>query len=132
MVPKKGVSSMVWNFYVVGVGLHPANIATSVQHCFYDNMASRLRTTSYQRWNNVVYVNVETFCISTLNWTTLDNIKTTLSFSTSILTTFGNVETTLRIWEFEKKVKPRFKNKITFFSFKEYAGLKMFLNFFPF
>ena len=76
--------------------------------------------------------NVETtLCFSTLNWTTLDNVETTLSFSTSIFTTLGNVETTLRIWPFEKK-KPRFKSKIIFLSFKEYAGLKIFFNFSPF
>ena len=70
-------------------------------------------------------INVETtLCFSTLNWTTLDNVETTLSFSTSIFTTLGNVETTLQIWLFEKKLKPRFKNKIIFLSFKEYAELK--------
>ena len=75
--------------------------------------------------------NVETtLCFSTLNWTTLDNVETTLSFSTSIFTTLGNVETTLRIWPFQKKTnKPRFKSKIIFLRFKEYAGLKIFFNF---
>ena len=48
------------------------------------------------------WYDVATLCISTLNWTTLDNVETTLSFSTSIFTTLGNVETTLRIWPFEK------------------------------
>ena len=61
--------------------------------------------------------NVETtLCLSRLNWTALENVKTTLSFSTLIFTTLGNVETTLRIWPFEKKNKPRFKNKIIFLS----------------
>ena len=72
-----------------------------------------------------------TLCFSTLNWTTLDNVEPTLSFSTSIFTTLGNVETTLRIWPFEKKYKPRFKNKIIFLNFKEYVGLNIFLHFFP-
>ena len=88
----------------------PANILTSVQRCMYVGMASRRRTTSNQRWNNVVYVNVEIYnvetmlCISTLNWTTLDNVETTLSFSTSIFTT-------LRIWPFEKKLSLDSKTK---------------------
>ena len=34
----------------------------------------------------------------------------------------------MTIW---KKKKPRFKNKIIFLSFKEYAGLKIFLIFLP-
>ena len=63
-------------------------------------------------------------CISTLNWTTLDNVQTTLPFSSSIFTT-------LRIWPFEKKIKPQFKNKIMFLSFKDKAGLKIFFIFFP-
>ena len=98
----------------------------------------------------IMFNNIETtLCISTLNWTTLDNVKTTSSFSTSIFTTLGNVETTssfstsifttlgnvettLRIWPFQKKNKPRFKSKIIFLSFKEYAGPKIFFNVSPF
>ena len=38
---------------------NPENISTSVQSCFLVNMMSWRRTTSNQRWNNVVYVNVE-------------------------------------------------------------------------
>ena len=88
---------------------NPANISTSVQRCFWVDMTSPRRTTSNQRWDNVVYVNVEiynveqrwkTLCFSTLNWTTLDNVETMFSFSMSIFTTLGNVETTLRIWPF--------------------------------
>ena len=103
-------------------------------------MMSRRRTTSNQRWNKLCMStlkfktknNVETtLWFSTLNWTTLDNVETTLSFSTSIFTTLGNVETTLRIWPFEKKYKPRFKNKIIFLNFKKYVGLNIFLHFFP-
>ena len=78
------------------------------------------------------FINLETTLrISTLNWTTLGNVETTWSFSTSIFTTLGNFETTLQIWPFGKKIKPRFKSKIIFLSFKEYAGLKVF-NFSPF
>ena len=32
----------------------------------------------------------------------------------------------------KKKIKPRFKSKIIFLSFKEYAGLKIFFHFTPF
>ena len=85
-------------------------------------------TLKFAKFNNVE----TTMCISTLNWTTLGNVETTLSFSTSIFTTLGNVETTLRIWPFEKKIKPRFKSKTIFLSFKEYAGLKIFFSFSPF
>ena len=78
--------------------------------------------------------NVETtLYFSTLNWTTLEKVEATLSFSTSIFRTLGNVKTTLRIWPFEKKINPWFKNKIIL-SFKKYAGLKEyagFSSFFP-
>ena len=37
----------------------------------------------------------------------------------------------MTIWK-KKKIKPRFKNKIIFLSFKEYAGLKIFFIFSPF
>ena len=40
---------------------YPANISTSVQRCFWVDMTSRRRTTSNQRWNNVVYINVEIY-----------------------------------------------------------------------
>ena len=49
-----------------------------------------------QRWSNDVYFNVE-----------LNNVRqrqTTLCISTSIFTTLDNVETTLRIWPFRKKL----------------------------
>ena len=49
-----------------------------------------------QRWSNDVYFNVE-----------LNNVRqrqTTLCISTSIFTTLDNVETTLRIWPFHKKL----------------------------
>ena len=81
---------------------------------------SRLKFTTFK--------NVETTLYSpTLNWTKLDNVETTLSFSASIFTTLGNVETTLRISPFGKKIRPWFKNKIIFLSFKEYGGIKIFI-----
>ena len=115
---------------------YPPNISTSVQRCFsliwrrevaqrQINVETTLCTSmlKFTTFNNVE----TTLCISMLNWTTLDNVETTLSFSTSIFTTLGNVETTLRIWPFGKKIKPWFKNKIIFLSFKEYGGLKIFI-----
>ena len=91
---------------------------------------------TFQRRFNVVFrliwrrnvpqrqINVETsFCtskleISTFTGTTSDNVETTLSFSTSICITLGNIETTLWIWPYEKN-KPQGKYKIKFLSFKE-------------
>ena len=96
------------------------------------------RTTSYQRWNNFVYVNV-VICNVQQRWNNvvylnveLNNVRqrrNKLSFSTSIFTTLGNVQTTLRIWPFQKKIKPRFKSKIIFLRFKEYDGVKLFFSF---
>ena len=60
---------------------------------------SRLKSTTF---NNVVYFKVE-----------LSNVRqrrNKLSFSTSILATLGNFETTLRIWPFQKN-KNKNKNK---------------------
>ena len=79
-------------------------------------MTSRRQINSNQRWNNVVFVNVEvyniknvesTLSISTLILTTLDNVEAMLLFSTSIFTTLINVETliTLWIWSFTKSWK---------------------------
>ena len=85
--------------------------------------ASKLKFTTL---NNVESM----FSISTLVWTTLDNVETTLPFSKKTFTTLGNIETTLWIWPFEKKIKSRFKNKIIFLSFKQYAGLKIFFSLF--
>ena len=55
-------------------------------------------TMKFKTFNNVE----STLSISTLNWAMLANVKTT-SFSTSTFTTLGNVETTFRIWPFEKQ-----------------------------
>ena len=85
-------------------------------------------TLKFTTFNNVE----TTLCISTLNWTTLGNVETTLCISTSVFTTLGNVETTLPIRPFHKKINPRFKSKLIFLSFKEYAWLKIFFSFSPF
>ena len=121
-----------WNLTMIK---YPANISTSVQRCFLVDITSRRRKCQINVETTLKFTtlsNVETtLCFSTLNWTTLGNVEITLSFSTSIFTTLGNVETTLRIWPFEKKIKPRLKNKIIFLSFKEYAGFKNFLHYLP-
>ena len=84
-------------------------------------------TLKFTTFNNVE----TTLCISTSNWTMLGNVKTTCTW-TSVFTTLGNVETTLPIRPFHKKIKPRFKSKLIFLSFNEYAGLKIFFSFSPF
>ena len=70
-------------------------------------------------------------CFSKLNGKTLDNVETTLSYSTSIFLTLDKVETTLRVWPFEKKIKPPFKNKIIFFELQRKSWTQNFLHFFP-
>ena len=57
--------------------------------------------------------NVESMlCISTLIWTTLENVETTLSSSTLIWTALVNVETTLWKWPFLKWTKQIISNWI--------------------
>ena len=58
--------------------------------------------------------NVESMLYSTskLIYTTLDNVETTLSFSTLIWTTLVNVETTLWKWPFLKRTKQIISNRI--------------------
>ena len=84
-------------------GSYPENFSTLLQRGLLVDMTSRRRTTSNQRWKNVVYLNVNvvylnvelSLRISTLMWTTLDNVETVMPFSTSSFTTLVNVETTL-------------------------------------
>ena len=77
-----------------------------------------------QRWNNVVVFNVE-----------LNNVRQRQNNVVIFNIDFHNVGqrrnnvANLNIW---KKIKPRFKNKIIFSTFKEYAGLKILLIFYPF
>ena len=99
-------------------------------------MTSRRRTTSNQRWNNVVYVNVEIYNVEQ-RWNNavffnveLNNVETTLSFSTSIFTTLGNVETTLRIWPFEKK-KASIQKQNNIFELQGICWTQNLLQFFP-
>ena len=78
-------------------------------------MALRRCTTSNQCWNYAVYINVEIYNVEKrhinvayfkVDLNNVDNVETMLSFSTSIFTTLGNVETTLWTYPFEKKTVP--------------------------
>ena len=99
------------------------------------------RTTSYQRWNNFVYVNV-VICNVQQRWNNvvylnveLNNVRQRRNNVVIFNIDFHNVGqrrnnvANMTIW---KKIKPRFKSKIIFLSFKVYAGLKIFFNFSPF
>ena len=82
-------------------------------------------TLTFTTFNNIE----TTLRISTLNWTTLDNVETTLSFSTSISQRWT---TSKQCCKYDHSIKPQFKSKIIFLSFKDYAGLKIFFNVPPF
>ena len=91
------------------------NTQETFQRCF--NVVVRMR---WRRNDGQCQINVETtLCMSTLKFTTLNNVKSTLPISMLILTTSGNVktmllfstssfitlinvETTLCIWPFSK------------------------------
>ena len=103
-------------------------------------MTSQRHTTSNQRWNNVVYVNVEIYNVEQ-RWNTvvffnveLNNVRQRRNNVAIFNVDFHNVGqrqnnvANMTIW---KKYKPRFKNKITFLNFKEYVRLNIFLHFFP-
>ena len=85
-------------------------------------MTSGRRTMLNQRWNNVVYVNVEIYNVQQ-RW--INVIIFNVDFH-NVGQRQNNVAN-MTIW---KKIEPRVKNKIMFLSFKEYAGLKI-LFFFP-
>ena len=119
---------------------NPANISRSVQRCFWVDMTSRGRTTSNQRWNNVVYVNVEIYNVEQ-RWNNvvffnveLNNVRQRRNNVVIFNVDFHNVGqrrnnvANMTIW---KKNKLRFKNKIIFLNFKEYVGFNIFLHFFP-
>ena len=103
-------------------------------------MTSRRRTTSNQRWNNVVYVNVEIYNVEQ-RWNNavffnveLNNVRQRRN-NVIFNVDFHNVGqrrnnvADMTIW---KKNKPPFKNKMIFLNFKEYVGLIIFLHFSPF
>ena len=101
-------------------------------------MKSRRRTTWNHRWNNVVYVNVEIYNVQQ-RWNKVVYFNVELNNARQLRNNFVifNVDfhnvgqrqnniANMNIW---KKIKPRFKNKIRFLSFKEYAGLTIFFIF---
>ena len=105
-------------------------------------MTSQRRTTSDQCWNNVVYVNVEIYNVQQ-RWNNvvyfnveLNNVRQRRNNVVIFNVDFHNIGqrrnnvANMTIWK--KKIKPRFKSKTIFLSFKEYAGLKIFFNFSPF
>ena len=72
-------------------------------------MTSRRRTTSNQRWNNVVYVNVEIYNVQQ-RWNNvvyfnveLKNVRQRRN-NVVIFNVNFHAETMLRIWPFEKKL----------------------------
>ena len=77
-----------------------------------------------QRWNNVAFFNVE-----------VNNVRQRQNSVVIFNVDFHDVGkrrnhiANMTIW---KKMKPQFKTKIIFLSFKEYAGLKIFFIFSPF
>ena len=104
-------------------------------------MTSRRRTTSNQRWNNVVYVNVEIYNVEQ-RWNNvvyfnfeLNNVRQRRNNVVVFNVDFHNVgqrRNNVANMTVSQKIKPRFKSKVIFLSFKEYAGLKAFFNFPPF
>ena len=74
--------------------------------------------------NNIVYFNVE-----------LNNVRQRRNNVVVFNVNFHNVEQSrnnVPNMTISQKIKPQFKNKIIFLSFKEYAGLKIFFNYSPF
>ena len=95
-------------------------------------MTSRRRTTSNQRWNNAGYVIIEIYNVQ-LRWNNvvyfnveLNNVRQRFHFQHQF--SQRRVASKQRCeYDHLKKIKPRFKNKMIFLSFKEYAELKIFL-----
>ena len=79
-----------------------------------------------QRWNNVVYVNVEVYNIEQ-RWNNIVLFNVELN---NVRQRRNNV-TNMTIWKNICIYKPRFKNKIIFLNFKEYVELNIFIHFFP-
>ena len=92
---------------------NPANISTSVPRCFWVDMTSRRRTTSNQRWNNVVYVNVEIYNVEQ-RWNNavffnveLNNVRQRRNYVVIFNADFHNVgqrQNNVVEWPFEKKL----------------------------
>ena len=96
----------------------PANISTLFRRCLLVDMMSRRGTTSNQRWNNAVYFNIgiynienveSTLCISTLTWTTLNNVEKTLSFQRRVSQRWSTSKQRCEIDPFRKEQKKLFQ-----------------------
>ena len=89
-------------------------------------MASRHSTTSKQRWNNVVYINVEIYDV--------EQRQINIFYFNINFHNVGSWATVKLRCEYDHlkdiKIKPTVKNKIMFLSLKEYTGLKIFFNLF--
>ena len=121
----------------------PANISTSVQRCFQVDMTSWRRTTSNQRWNNVACVNVEIYNIQQRSNNIiyfnveLNHVRQRRNNVVLFSVDFHNVgqrrNNIANMTNSKKDTnKPRFKSKIIFLRFKEYAGLNIFFSFLSF
>ena len=85
----------------LGTRESPANNSMLFQRCLLVDMTSSISTLEFTTLKNVE----STLCISPLIWKTLHNVKTTLSFSTTNFTTLVNVESTLWKCPFRKRTK---------------------------
>ena len=106
-------------------------------------MTSGRRTTSHQCWNNVVYNNIEIYNVQQ-RWNNIVYFNVELNnvwqhqnkgchFQPPFSQRWATSKQRREYDRLGKKIKPRFKNKIIFLSFKEYAGLKFFFvwSFYP-
>ena len=104
-------------------------------------MTSRRRITSNQRWNNVVNVNVEIYNVKQ-RWNNvvyfnveLKNVRQCRNNVFIFNVEFYNVgqrQNNVANMTISKENKPRFKSKIIFLNFKEYARFKIFSSVYPF
>ena len=99
-------------------------------------MTSRRRATSNQRWNNIVYVNVDIYNVEQ-RWNNvvffnveLNNVRQRCFFQRRYSQHWTTSKQRCEYDHLKKNYKPRFKNKIMFLNFKEYVGLNIFLHFF--
>ena len=105
----------------LNIYLNPANISTFFQRCLLVDATSWRWTTSNHHWNNVVYFNhgiynVKQRWINVVYFNVdMNNVRkrwNTLSSSTLIWTALVNVETTLWKWPFLKWTKQIISNWI--------------------
>ena len=103
---------------------NPENISTSVQSCFSVNMMSWRRTTSNQRWNNVLYVNVEISKVQQ-RWNPIVYFNVELNNARQRRNNVANMIIS------KKKNKPRFQKQNNIFELQGRCWTQSFLLFFP-